>query len=107
MSGSGAGCAASEPYALQVLDDSMEPEFASGCIVVVDPAGLIKPGAFVIAWNGEEYTFRQLWVEPPDQYFLKPLNARHPTFILSSLADIKGVVIQRAGKRRSYSKRYD
>lgn len=101
------GCEASEPYALQVLDDSMEPEFAKGCVVVIDPAGTIKPGAFVIAWNGEEYTFRQLWIEPPNVYSLKPLNPHYPACALADLSGIKGIVIQRAGKRRHYSKRYD
>jgi len=39
------GCADHEPYALRVLGDSMEPEFADGCIVIVDPAGDAKSGA--------------------------------------------------------------
>ena len=33
------GCGASEPYALQVTDNSMEPEFPEGCIVLIDPSG--------------------------------------------------------------------
>ena len=29
-------CGSSEPYALQVTDNSMEPEFPKDCIVIVD-----------------------------------------------------------------------
>ena len=32
-------CGSSEPYALQVTDNSMEPEFPMNCIVIVDPSG--------------------------------------------------------------------
>ena len=32
-------CGSSEPYALQVTDNSMEPEFPKDCIVIVDPSG--------------------------------------------------------------------
>ena len=31
-------CSSLEPYALRVLGDSMEPEFADGCVIIVDPA---------------------------------------------------------------------
>ena len=30
-------CSALEPYALRVLGDSMEPEFADGCVIIIDP----------------------------------------------------------------------
>ena len=30
-------CIEAEPFALRVTDDSMEPEFAAGCIIIVDP----------------------------------------------------------------------
>ena len=39
---SGSGCAASEPFALRVLGDSMLPEFAEGAIIIIDPAGAIR-----------------------------------------------------------------
>ena len=31
------GCASAEPFALQVLGNSMSPEFSEGCVVIVDP----------------------------------------------------------------------
>ena len=37
-------CGSSEPYALQVTDNSMEPEFPKDCIVIVDPSGTCKNG---------------------------------------------------------------
>jgi len=40
----GTGCAASEPFALRVLGDSMLPEFADGSIIIIDPAGAIRDG---------------------------------------------------------------
>ena len=30
-------CGSSEPYALQVTDDSMEDEFPKNCVVIIDP----------------------------------------------------------------------
>ena len=33
-------CGASEPYALQVTDDSMHPEFTLNCIVIIDPVAV-------------------------------------------------------------------
>ena len=56
----GGSCAADEPFALQVLGDSMEPEFAHGCIIVIDPAGVIQNGSFVMAEVNGEHIFRQL-----------------------------------------------
>ena len=37
--GTEGSCSENEPYALQVIDDSMEPEFAKGCVIVIDPTG--------------------------------------------------------------------
>ena len=42
-------CGASEPYALQVTDDSMEGEFPKDCIVIIDPTKNCKNGDFVFA----------------------------------------------------------
>ena len=37
-------CASSEPYALQVLGDSMAPEFPDGCVVVSETGGAVHDG---------------------------------------------------------------
>ncbi|WP_297360407.1 LexA family transcriptional regulator [Thauera sp.] len=65
-------------FALRVEGDSMEPEFAPGTILVVEPEMDAYPGDFVIAKNGDgEATFKQLVRDGADLY-LKPLNARYP-----------------------------
>ena len=40
-------CGSSEPYALQVTDNSMEPEFPKDCIVIVDPSGSCVDGQYI------------------------------------------------------------
>ena len=106
-------CIEAEPFALRVIDDSMAPEFAPGCIVVIDPTGLATDGAFVLAEVDGEYIFRQLRrTEEGDR--LVALNDSYPEIPLarrprqrSPLASVRGVVVQRAGARRRYHKRYD
>lgn len=100
------GCAASEPYALRVLGDSMSPEFEDGMIIIVDPTGLATDGAYVVAEHDGEYIFRQLAIES-ERYYLKPLNASYDTLEIPSLGAVVGVVTQRAGTRRKYHKHYE
>ncbi len=102
------GCASSEPYALQVIDDSMEPEFKKGCLIVIDPSGLAVHGAFVIATVENGYIFRQLVVEDGRNY-IQPLNEDY----LHEKREIKldaveGVIIQQAAPngRRKDRKKY-
>ena len=98
-----AGCASSEPFALRVLGDSMEPEFKDGCIVIVDPSGVVAHGAFVVAETDAGPILRQLVVDG-EQRLLKPLNAGYATEPL--LRRTLGVVVQRAGVRRQERKHY-
>lgn len=100
-------CIEAEPFALRVVDDSMEPEFASGCIIIVDPTGVAKDGAFVVAEVSGEYLFRRLR-RTDDGDSLEALDPRYPPVRLAAgLRSVRGVVVQRAGARRSYHKRYD
>lgn len=102
----GDGCAASEPFALRVLGDSMAPEFKDSCIIVIDPAGVIRSGCYVLAkLDDEEYIFRQLIVER-GRYFLKPLNSGYETIEIPGREVIQGVVVQRSGARRADRKHY-
>jgi SOS-response transcriptional repressor LexA len=104
---SDSSCSESEPFALQALDDSMEPEFATGCIIIIDPTGLANDGAYVFAKdNGDEYIFRQLRIVE-GRYYLAPLNDLYETFEIKSLKQVEGVITQRAGKKRSYHKNYN
>lgn len=112
-------CVDAEPYALQVLDDSMQPEFRKGCIILIDPTGRATDGSFVLArclpedldnepvQQTDGYVFRQL-KQYADTWTLEALNHHYPSHsITSDLSEIVGVVVQRAGTRRSYLKRYD
>lgn len=84
-------------FALRVDGDSMEPEFRHGDVIIVEPDMQAEHGDYVIAKNGGDATFKQLWKEGADWY-LKPLNDRYP---IKPLHDslIIGVV-------REKSKRY-
>lgn len=99
------GCASSEPFALRVLGDSMVPEFEDGCIIIIDPAGSVENGSYVLAVHNEEYIFRQLIIAD-DGYYLKPLNNGYETLEISGIDAIKGVIVQKAGTRRRHRKHY-
>ncbi|MGF1547274.1 MAG: S24 family peptidase [Thiotrichales bacterium] len=98
-------CASSEPFALQVLGNSMEPEFEDGCIVIIDRSARIEHGCYVLAKHQDEYIFRQLKIEG-EQWRLAPLNPHYETLVISSKDAIEGVIIQKAGRRRSQHKHY-
>lgn len=102
----GSSCSESEPFALQVIDQSMEPEFEQGCIIIIDPTGIVREGAFVFAKdNQDEYIFRRLHINA-GRYYLEALQTQYPSFEIRP-EQIQGVITQRAGKRRSYHKWYD
>ncbi len=101
----GSGCSADELFALQVIDDSMEPEFETGCIIVIDPAGVIQNGSFVFAQVDGEYIFRQLLVQE-EHIYLKPMKSNYDTLEVPNLDVIQGVIVQKAGTRRKHHKHY-
>ncbi len=99
------GCAANEPFALQVTDDSMAPEFPKGCIIISEPNGALENGCFVVGVHEEELLFRQLLIDESGWRLhafgdgLEDIPVRGP-------ADIRGRVIQRAGRSRRERKHY-
>jgi DNA polymerase V len=99
-------CSLSEPFALQVLGDSMEPEFKHGDIIVIEPDGALRHGSYVIAKHEGEFIFRQLLIEDA-HYFLKPLNPAYPTLSIPNLKAIHGLITSGGGTRRKSRKRYD
>ena len=102
------GCGNSEPFALQVTDNSMEPEFKRGCIIVIDPAGVIEHGCYVIAMVVNGYIFRQ-FVKEEGKCYLQPLHEDYLHEKREITIDaIQGVIVQQAGNngRRSDRKRY-
>ncbi len=103
------GCASAEPFALQVIDDSMEPEFKKGCIIIIDPEGLATDGSYVIALIENGYIFRQLR-RHEDKYYLVPLNEAYAHEAREiAIEQVKGVIIQQAAPngRRKDRKKYE
>jgi len=102
-------CKEAEPFALRVLDDSMQPEFRSGCIIVIDPTGRATDGSYVLANTApdSEPVFRQLRKSNENTWILCALNEHYTEITtLDSLDWIIGVIVQRAGVRRKYHKHY-
>ena len=99
-------CIEAEPFALRVTDDSMEPEFAAGCIIIVDPTGVARDGAFVLAEIDGAYIFRKLERTDEGDRLVALQDGYPPVALAAGLASVRGVVIQRAGARRGYHKRY-
>ena len=99
------GSCGAEPFALRVTDDSMGPEFKDGCIIIIDPEGVISDGCFVLARHEDGYIFRQL-VYNGDKYLLKALQEGHETIEMPDLTPVAGVIVQQAGRRRADRKHY-
>lgn len=99
-------CKEAEPFALQVRDDSMTPEFWPGCVILVDPTGRATDGAFVLAELEQQFVFRVLSVDD-GALVLTALNPRYKPVQIESISVITGVIVQRSGGRRRHHKRYD
>lgn len=67
------GCGGSEPVALQVVDDSMEPEFKKGNIIILDKSAPVSHECYVVAIVENGPIFRQLLIEE-GCYIIQPLN---------------------------------
>lgn len=91
-------CEGSDPFALQVIGESMTPEFPDGCIIVAEPGGVIEDGRYVVAIHNGEPIFRQL-VIVDQRRFLKPLNPAFPVLEMGTEDSIRAVVIQKVHKR--------
>tara|TARA_B100001123_G_C14775251_1_gene814322 strand:+ start:170 stop:514 length:345 start_codon:yes stop_codon:yes gene_type:complete len=92
-------CGASEPYALQVTDDSMESEFPKDCIVIIDPVASCKNEDFVfVEYDGVRW-FRK-FIENETGKYLIPLNDLYPEIKLDNSYDIIGVVVQKNVNRK-------
>ncbi|MBF0194867.1 MAG: LexA family transcriptional regulator [Magnetococcales bacterium] len=87
-------------YGLLVPDDSMEPEFLEGEVIVVNTELKIKNNQYILAkLEGESNTtFKQL-VEIGDQQYLRPLNPRYPIITVDGNLQLFGVVV---GKYKEY-----
>ncbi|MBF0140458.1 MAG: helix-turn-helix domain-containing protein [Magnetococcales bacterium] len=80
-------------FALKVPDDSMEPEFYEGEIIVVDPTMPGSHNQFLVAREGSNRpTFKQM-IHHGDQQYLKPLNPRYPLIEVRGSLQVCGVAI--------------
>ena len=85
-------------FALRVRGDSMEPEFAEGDIIVVDPDRDPISGSFVLVRNRDgEVVFKHL-KQYGDKWILCPLNPRYPEIEMNEEHEIIGVICQKIKK---------
>lgn len=111
----GSSCSELEPFALQVLGDSMEPEFPDGCIVTIDPADQCIDGMYIMTLVEDTRWFRQYRKDDHGER-LVALNDIYPEIPLDGLEwKVEGVISQRtlgrrqtaSGKRESKHYSYD
>lgn len=101
-------CTLHEPYALQVLGDSMEPEFPDKCVVVIEPTDHHQAGMYVFAEVEGVRWFRQYTVDEQGVESLVALNDRYPSIDLTGLQwKVLGVIIQRNIRRKVKHYTYD
>ena len=95
------GCASSEPFALQVLGDSMEPEFPDQCIVIIEPSEQRIPGSYVFVEVEDVRWFRQYLRDDDGTERLVAVNDHYPPIELSDLDwKVLGLITQRNVRRK-------
>lgn len=99
------GCEDKEPFALQVIGESMAPEFNDGAVIIVDPAYPPVNGAYVLVLYKKEYHFRQ-WVRREEKDYLVPLNPQFHSLELEGHYQILGVISQQNHNRTTYQYDY-
>ncbi len=98
-------CSESEPFALQVLGNSMEPEFPENCIVMIEPTNAAISGMYVMVMVDGTRWFRQ-YINDDAGERLVALNDLYPEIPLQGLDwQIEGVIMQRNVNREV--KHYD
>jgi SOS-response transcriptional repressor LexA len=95
------GCAWREPFAMQVLGDSMEPEFPDRCIVIIEQAESCSDGMYVFVEVEGVRWFRQYRVDESGSECLIALNDLYPEIDLTGLVwKVMGIIIQRNVRRK-------
>jgi len=95
------GCATKEPYALQVLGDSMEPEFPDQCIVIIEPGNERIPDSYVFVEVEGVRWFRQYIKDENGVEWLIALNDLYPQIELTGLDwKVLGLITQRNIRRQ-------
>jgi SOS-response transcriptional repressor LexA len=94
-------CSYNELYPLQVLDDSMEPEFPEKCIIVLEPTQVCASGAYVVASVDGERWFRQFMRDDQGNEKLIAAKPGYPEIPLEpENYKIEGAVVQRNVRRQ-------
>ncbi|OOZ14982.1 peptidase [Solemya velum gill symbiont] len=92
-------CSSSEPFALQVLGDSMEPEFPDKCIIIIEPNDKCSNEAYVMADIEGSRWFRQYMNDGKGER-LVAVNSEYPDIPLEGLNwKVEGIIVQRNIKR--------
>ena len=95
------GCSMHEPYALQVLGESMEPELPDRCIVLIEPTEFCRDGMYVFAEVEGVRWCRQYRRDPDGREWLVALHENYPDIDLTGLQwKVLGVIIQRNIRRK-------
>ena len=99
-------CASLEPFALQVLGDSMEPEFPDKCIVIIEPAKGALSGMYVMALVEGVRWFRQYLNDDQGERLIA-LNDLYPEIPLAGLEwKVEGIIRQRNIRRQVKKYKY-
>lgn len=92
-------CSSKEPFALQVLGDSMEPEFPDQCIIVIEPSDRCLDGMYIMAMIEGTRWFRQYRNDEQGER-LTAVNDTYPDIPLKDLNwKPEGIIMQRNIKR--------
>jgi hypothetical protein len=102
------GCSLQEPFALQVLGDSMEPEFPEKCVVIIEPTDRCRSGMYVFAEVEGVRWFRRYARDADGREWLFALNPLYPEIELTALEwKVLGVIIQRNIRRKIKHYKYE
>jgi SOS-response transcriptional repressor LexA len=93
-------CSSSEPFALQVIGDSMEPEFPDASIVVIEPSDWCQDGMYIMVLVEGVRWFRQYRKDDAGER-LVALNDIYPEIDLNGLQwQVEGIIMQRTLPRK-------
>lgn len=93
-------CSSKEPFALQVLGNSMEPEFPDKCMIIIEPSDWCQSGMYVMAMVEGERWFRQ-YIKDAAGERLVAVNELYPDIPLEALEwKPEGIIMQRNIKRK-------
>lgn len=99
MQTSQSSCSEKEPFALQVLGNSMEEEFPENCIVIIEPSDQCISGMYIMVLVEGVRWFRQ-YIKDEHGERLVALNDLYPEIDLTGLDwKCEGVIMQRNHNR--------